>query len=155
MFSEPVCHSIGNGATHIYLWGVWFLNCPTYFQNLENDDCCVLSSFMTPMSSVHDCDNVALLFSNTLVSNVWSENTEVMLLKLWTEGTWARNQITHNTPHSWMGLWPIFPNRVFPCHLSFLICISLFSIKNDRWPKGDVPWIQLQRCTPYRMGLDR
>jgi hypothetical protein len=33
----------------------------------------------------------------------------------------------------------------FPCHISFLICIGLFSIENDRWPNSDVQWIQWQR----------
>jgi hypothetical protein len=42
----------------------------------------------------------------------------------------SQNQRAQNDRHSWMGLGPIYPNRVYLCHLLFMtICICLFSIK--------------------------
>jgi hypothetical protein len=39
------------------------------------------------VSFIHDFGSITLLFSNTLISGVWSENSGVMLPKLWTEDT--------------------------------------------------------------------
>jgi hypothetical protein len=44
-FSEPMRHLFGKHAYHIYLWGIWFPNCPVYFGQFENDEYCVLSDF--------------------------------------------------------------------------------------------------------------
>jgi hypothetical protein len=86
---------------------------------------------------------------------VWLKNNRVMLLKLWTKDTRARNQITCKDHHSWVGLGPIHPHRVYPYHISFLeLCFYLFSIKNGQWATGNVWRIQWQRCMLCRMVWD-
>jgi hypothetical protein len=57
-------------------------------------------------------DSVNLLFSDTPVSGVCSENSGVMLPKSRAKCTRC-DQITCNFFHSWVGLGPILPNRVF------------------------------------------
>jgi hypothetical protein len=48
------------------------------------------------LSSIHDFGSVILLFSDTLISGMWSKNIGVMLLKSWTKDTRGRHQITRD-----------------------------------------------------------
>jgi hypothetical protein len=61
---------------------------------------------------VRDFDIIILLFSGTPLTGVCSENSGVMLPKSRAKCTRC-DQITCNFFHSWVGLGPILPNRVF------------------------------------------
>jgi hypothetical protein len=84
-------------------------------------------------SFIHDFGSVTLLFFDTPISGVWSENSGVMLPKSWTEDTQGRHQLTCDGRYSYMGLGHILPNRVLTCHLSSLTSrIGFRSIEYDR-----------------------
>jgi hypothetical protein len=138
--SEPMCHLFGNDAPHIKLWGASFPNCLVLDSlRMATTTCYLVTLALVYLSSMVSaaCDR------RTMVLGVWSENNGVMLPKSWTEDTWARNKITCDGRHSWVGLGPIHPNRIYPCSLSFLtLCFRLFSIKNGRWTTGNVWRIQ-------------
>jgi hypothetical protein len=63
-------HSFGNDASHINLGDACFSNCPVYFGQPENGDCCVLSGVCLCVSFVCDFGSVTLLFSDTLISGM-------------------------------------------------------------------------------------
>jgi hypothetical protein len=112
------------------------------FGQPENGGRCMHIWFLIRVPSVHDFDSVTLLFSFTPISRCegeqWGYAVEIM-----NERYTSQNQRACNDRHSWVGLGPIYPNRVYLCHLLFMtICICLFSIENGRWQKGDVRWIQ-------------
>jgi hypothetical protein len=109
-----------NDASHKNLWDAWFSNCPTYFRHSENDDRSMLSDICLCVSSIRYFGSVTLLFSDTLMSDVWSENSRVMLPKSWTDDTQDRHQIIRNGCYSYVGLGHILPNRVLTCLLSSL-----------------------------------
>jgi hypothetical protein len=92
-WSEPMHHPFGNDASHMNLCDAWFLNCPAYFGQPENDNYCVLSDVCLCVSFIHD-------FGSVTLSGMWSENNRIMLLKLWTEDTQGRHQITHDGCYS-------------------------------------------------------
>jgi hypothetical protein len=74
--SKPMHYLFRNDASHINMWDAWFPNCPVYFGHLEHDDCCMLSGVWFCVSFIHDFDSVILLFSNTPILGVWSENSD-------------------------------------------------------------------------------
>jgi hypothetical protein len=87
--NEPMRHPFENDAPHIKLWGASVPNCPAYLGEPENGDQYVLSDYADScVSFVHGFDSVTLLFSGTSILGMWSENSGVTLLKLWTEDTW-------------------------------------------------------------------
>jgi hypothetical protein len=124
MCKKLMCHLFRNNACQINLWDAWFLNCPTFFGQPKNSDCCTLSGVWL----------LCVFHSRFWQRNpVWSENNGVILLKSWMENTWARNQITRDGHYSYVSLGPILPNMVLTCHLSFLmLCNSFFSLENWR-----------------------
>jgi hypothetical protein len=63
--SEPMHHLFVNDASQMNLWDAWFLNCPAYFIQLENDNRCVLSIVYLCVSFVHNFGIITLLFSDT------------------------------------------------------------------------------------------
>jgi hypothetical protein len=126
-------HLFRNDVSHMNLWDAWFPNCPAYFGQPENDDRCLLSGVYLYVSFIHDFGSVTLIFSDTSISTVWSENSGVMLSKLRSEDTQGRHQITHDGCYSYVGLGHILPNRVLTSHLSSLTsCIAFRSIEYDR-----------------------
>jgi hypothetical protein len=98
--SELIHHPFRNDASHMNLWDARFTNCPTYFRQSENGDRYMLSGVCLCVSFVHNFGSVTLLFSDTLISCVWSKNSGVMLLKLWTEDIQGRHQITRDDRYS-------------------------------------------------------
>jgi hypothetical protein len=62
------------------------------FGHPKNGGHCVHIWFLTWVPTVHDFENVTPLFSVTPISDVWLENSKVMLPKLQTEGTRARTR---------------------------------------------------------------
>jgi hypothetical protein len=77
--SKPMRHLFRNDASHMNLWDVWFPNCSLYFGQPENRDHCVLSGVSLVCFFIRDFGSVILLFSDTTISDVWSENSGVML----------------------------------------------------------------------------
>jgi hypothetical protein len=53
------------------------------------------------VSFIHDFGSVTLLFYETPISGMWSENSGVMLPKSRTEANQGRHQITHNGCYSY------------------------------------------------------
>jgi hypothetical protein len=99
-YSEPMRHLFRNDASHMNLWDMWFLNCPTYFGLPKNGDRCMLSDVCLCVSFIRDFSSVTLLFSDTPISGVWSENNRVMLLKSRMKDTQGRHQITRDDRYS-------------------------------------------------------
>jgi hypothetical protein len=93
--SEPMRHPFGNDTSNMNLWDEWFPCCPAYFGQPENGDRCMLSDVCLCVCFIRDFGCVTLLFSNTSISGVWSENSRVMLPKLWMKDTQGTHQITH------------------------------------------------------------
>jgi hypothetical protein len=130
--NEQMCHPFGNDESHMN-WDAWFLNCPTYFGQPENGDYCMLSGVYLSVSFIHDFGSVTLLFFDTPISGVWSENNGVMLPKSWMKDTQVRHQITRDSHYSYVGLRHILHNRVLTFHLSFMTsCIVFHSIEYGR-----------------------
>jgi hypothetical protein len=98
--NEHMRHPFGNDASHINLWDAWFLNYLAHFGQPENGDRCVLSGVCLCVSFVHDFGSVTLLFSDTPISGVWSENNGVMLPKSRMEDIQGRHQITRDNLYS-------------------------------------------------------
>jgi hypothetical protein len=99
-YSEPMRHLFGNDTSHVNLWDALFPNCSTYFGQRENGDHCVLSDVCLCVSFIRDFDSVTLLFSDTLILGVWSENNRVLLPKSRMEDTQGRQQIKRDDRYS-------------------------------------------------------
>jgi hypothetical protein len=97
---EHMCHPFGNDISHINLWDAWFQNCSTYFGQPENDDRYILSGVYLCVYFIHNFSSITLLFSDIPISDMWSENSEVMLLKLRTEDTQDIYQIARDSHYS-------------------------------------------------------
>jgi hypothetical protein len=103
-----ILHSLRMATVACYLlWDVWSLNCPSYFTQPENGNLCLC------VSSICNFVSVNMLFSDTPISGVWSENNGVMLPKSRLEDTHTR-QTPNNMRRSLFlgGLGHILPNRV-------------------------------------------
>jgi hypothetical protein len=144
-------HPFGNDASHIKLWGASFPNYPVWiawewqplYAYLVSDSCTFRSWF-------RQHNPVALLHMN--IKRVIEEQ-QGYAVKIMNGRYRSQNQRARNDRHSWVGLGPIYPNRVYLCHLLFMtMCICLFSIKNGRRQKGDVRQILLEKWTLGRMG---
>jgi hypothetical protein len=98
--SEYMRHPFRNNTSHMNLWDAWFPNYPTYFRQPENDGCYVLSGVCLYVSFIRNFGSITLLFFDTSISCVWSENNGVMLLKLWTEDIQGKHQITRDSRYS-------------------------------------------------------
>jgi hypothetical protein len=58
----------------------------------KNGGCCMHICFLTRVPPIHNFDNVTPLVFITPISSMWSENSRVMLPKLWMEGTKGRTR---------------------------------------------------------------
>jgi hypothetical protein len=136
-----MCHPFGNDASHIKLWGASFLNCPVWIAwewwplsaYLVSDSCTFRLWFR---------QRNPVVLRHTNIRHVIGEQ-QSYAIKIMNGRYMSQKQRACNDRHSWVGLVPIYPNRVYLCHLLFMtVCIYLFSIKNDRQQKSDVRQIQ-------------
>jgi hypothetical protein len=98
-----------------------------YFGQPKNDDCCVLSDFCLVYLPFVILTRNSVVLWHTGIRHVIEEQRRYAIKIM--NGRYKRqNQITHNDHHSWVGLGPIYPNRVYL--VTNLSCIALFSIEN-------------------------